>query len=430
MLSSELLSSIRSEFPRAGTDASGRKRIFFDAGAGSLVLRRAVEAEAEAMMNYSANLGSPSWESKRAEKIIKDGRSALGDFLNADSEDCIVAGESATSLFFRLTYALAKEAKKDENIVSTEYEHYANLSACLELERRGVVKETRLAKFDLKTGRLDLDHLASLIDSKTRIVSVSGISNALGSKTNLAAVGRLAKSVGAYFLVDAVHTAPHMCIDVERIGCDFLIFSGYKLFSRRGSFMYGRREAMKELKPYKVDSAHNGIPAKWEWGTADQALFAAISAVIEYLGWLGRTVKGGSSPTVKMKGRRRDLAAAMKWIETYEKGLSEKMLSGTDDVPGIGQIEGVSLYGQGNPTCAQERSPTFSFNLHGVNSSRLARYLWEKHSIATISSDFYSPALKTYGVETAVRASLVHYNTLGEVSVFLGALKDAAKKLR
>src|SRR5438105_15799819 len=96
-LQTDLIPAIRKEFPRAETDASGRRRIFFDAGAGSLVLRKAAEAEAESMVNLSANLGAPSWESQRAEEVIRESRRGIGDLLNAPSEDCVVSGESATS---------------------------------------------------------------------------------------------------------------------------------------------------------------------------------------------------------------------------------------------------------------------------------------------------------------------------------------------
>src|SRR5438132_9688571 len=164
-LQTDLIPAIRKEFPRAETDASGRKRVFFDAGAGSLVLKRAADAEYQTMLNYSSNLGLPAWESQKAEEIILETRRGIRDFINAESEVCIVSGESATSLFFRLGYALSKtELKKDENIVTTEYEHYANASSLLELQRRGAVGEVRFARFDPETGMLDLDHLASLID--------------------------------------------------------------------------------------------------------------------------------------------------------------------------------------------------------------------------------------------------------------------------
>ncbi|MDA4136481.1 MAG: aminotransferase class V-fold PLP-dependent enzyme [Thaumarchaeota archaeon] len=426
-LANKLLPSIRNEFPRADTDGSGRKRAFFDAGAGSLVLRRAAEAEADSMLNYSANVGAPSWESQKVEQIIREGRVSIRDLLNAPSEDCIVCGESATSLFFRLTYALGKELKKDENVVTTEYDHYANVSSILELERRGTVKEARLARFDPATGMLDLDHLSSLIDSKTRIVSVGGVSNGLGSRTDLERVRRLARDVGAYFVIDAVHMVPHMPVDVQQLDCDFLIFSGYKVFSRRGSFMYGKKDLLQELSPYKVDPNPDKAPGRWEWGTVDHSQFAAFSAVVDYLSWLGdqigAEVKNGLG---NLAGRQRDLRAAMLWIEEYERSLSRAMINGVDGAPGILDIPRVTLYGPKKP---EQRTPTFIFNLVGSDYRETSKYLWERHAVATLPDDFYSRALQTYGIEKAIRASLAHYNTVDEVRTFLNGLSDASKHL-
>ena len=159
------------------------------------------------------------------EEVILEGRKAVRDFLNAPSEDCIISGESATSILFSLSYALSREMSGNENIVTTEYEHYANASPWLELEERGVVKEVRFARFNPNDGQLDVSHLASLLDKNTRVVSVAGVSNVLGSKTPAAPVFKLAKEVGAYTVLDAVHTVPHISVDVVKLGCDFAVFS-------------------------------------------------------------------------------------------------------------------------------------------------------------------------------------------------------------
>jgi len=428
--SSRIIPAIRSEFPRAETDGSGRRRVFFDAGAGSLVLRRVAEAEAKSRVDYSANIGAPSWESQMNEATIQEGRKAVRDFINAESEDCIVSGESATHLIFHLSYALGKELPKDSNVVVTEYDHDANVSPWLELERRGVIEEVRHVKFDPQTGMLDLEQLASLADEKTKVVSVAGISNALGTKTPLHEFRRVAREVGAYFVVDAVHMAAHMPIDVKEIGCDFLIFSAYKLFSRRGSFMYGRKQMLEDLSPYKVDMCPDRVPINWEWGTRDQSLFAAITATIDYLTWLGEVTQSKFAEKVAgYPGRQKHLKAAMMWVEDYEETLTRAMLSGFDNSPSILEIPGVDLYGPRDPSRARERAPTFTFNLKGRDPRKLAGYLWEKHAVAVLPDDFYSRALKTYGVSKAVRASLAHYNTVKEVRTFLLALDDAARSL-
>ena len=428
----ELLGNIRREFPQAEIDANGRRRVFFENAAGSLVLRRAAEAEARARIECSSNVGGPCWESKKNEETILDGRRCVADLLNAPSEECIVSGESATSLLFHLSYTLSKEMTGAENIVLTEYEHFANISPWLELQRRGVVKEVRFAKFDPKDGMLNLSHLASLIDKETRVVSVTGVSNALGSKTPIEEVFKLAREVDAYCVLDAVHTVAHIPLNVDSVGCDFAVFSAYKLFSRRGSFMYGRRELLEDLEPYKVEPAPNDPPEKWEMGTRDQALFASMAAVMDYLEWLGTvTEKEVRSKVDAYSGKRRLLKAALSWIEMYEQTLSNAMLNGTEKVKGMNSMKGVEVYGLRDTSRIQQRVPTFSFNITGADPHKVAEYLWDKHAVAVLAENnggFYSRALRTYGKSVAIRASPLHFNTIEEVETFLLGLDETVKR--
>jgi selenocysteine lyase/cysteine desulfurase len=411
-------------------DANGRSRIFFENAAGSLVLQRAADAEARARIDCSANVDAPAWESKRNEEVILEGRQAVSDLLNAPDAACIVSGESATSLLFQLSYAIGKDLTGKENVVTTDYEHYANLSPWLELERRGLIKEVRFVKFNPKTASLDLSHFESLVDDKTKVVSVTGVSNVLGSKTPLDQVLRIAKRAPAYTVLDAVHTVSHTPIDVQKTPFDFVVFSAYKLFSRRGSFMYGRKDLLSTLKPYKVVPSPNEPPHNWEMGTRDQSLFASISAVMEYLEWLGRKTESQVEDQIKSySGRRRLLKAALSWIEDYERSLSVAMLGGIQGTEGLPSIHGVEVYGVTDLARIHERVPTFTFNLHNADALKLAKYLWEKHAIAVLAENgggFYSLTLKTYGKSIAVRASPVHFNTVEEVGAFLQAVKDAS----
>jgi len=379
-------------------------------------------------LDYSANVGGPSWESRKNEDIILEGRKSVRDFLNAPSEDCIVSGESATSLLFHLSYALGKEMSGDENIVTTEYEHYANVSPWLELQRRGTVREVRFARFNPEDGSLDLSDFASLVDDKTRIVTVTGVSNVLGSKTPLKQVLEISKKAGAYTVLDAVHTVAHVPVDVQQLAFDFVVFSAYKLFSRRGSFMFGRKELLEALKPYKVVPAPDHGPEKWELGTRDQALFASITAVMDYLTWLGSMVEeevGGEISNYD--GRPRLLKAAMSWIENYERTLSNAMLAGGTQARGMQAIRELEVYGAKDPTKVHLRVPTFTFNIAGADPSNVADYLWNKHAIAVLAEDgggFYSRTLKTYGKSIAIRASPTHFNTVQEVESFLSSLAE------
>jgi len=401
-----------------------------------LVLQQAAAAEAKARIDCSANVDAPSWESKRNEEVILDGRRDVSDFLNAPDDCSIVSGESATSLLFHLSYAIAKGLSGKENVVTTDYEHYANLSPWLELQRRGLVKEVRFAKFDPRSGMLDLAHLERLVDGNTKVISVAGVSNVLGSKTPLDQVLRIAKHASAYTVMDAVHTVAHVPIDVKKTPFDFVVFSAYKLFSRRGSFMCGRNDLLQSLKPYKVLPAPEEPPSNWEMGTRDQSLFASISAVMEYFAWLGTKTEQGqrmASALVGYTGRRRLLKAALTWIEEYERGLSVAMLGGTQGARGLPEIAGVEVYGITDVAQVQSRVPTFTFNILGADPMDVARYLWDKHAIAVLAEDhggFYSKTLNTYGKSIAVRASPVHFNTVEEVARFLQAVEDAAEHFR
>jgi selenocysteine lyase/cysteine desulfurase len=185
------------------------------------------------------------------------------------------------------------------------------------------------------------------------------------------------------------------------------------------------------LRPYKVVPAPNDPPEKWEMGTRDQSLFASITAVMDYLSWLGVQVEEEvRDRTSKYAGRRRILKAAMSWIEKYEETLSKTMLNGTDGVEGMQNMKGLEVYGSKDPSKTNLRVPTFTFNIVGADPHRVAEYLWDKHAVAVLAEDgggFYSRTLKTFGKSIAVRASLAHFNTFQEVATFLSALGDTIK---
>jgi selenocysteine lyase/cysteine desulfurase len=424
MFDQKLIDMVRARFPRAERDFRGRKRAFLDNGTGTLVVGRAAEEEARARIDHSANVYGIFDESRGADEVIHEGRAAIADLLNASSPDNIVSGESATSLMFSLSYAIGKGLTGGENVVATDYEHYANLSPWLELERRGLVEEVRLAGIK-GDGALDLSHLVSLVDGKTCVVSTSAASNVLGTKTDLKSVGRVAREAGAYFVVDAVHHIAHGPMDVKALDCDFLVFSGYKFFSPHGSFMYGRKECLEELKPYKVKPAPVHPPDSWEWGTRDQAKFAAIKGAVDHHAWLAEQVEGEfRGKLTNYMGRRRALKVALTAVEEYEKDISRAMLEGVDGMLGLNQMSHVKAYGITDPERVEERDPTFSFEVEGVPQDEVVRRLWVDHAIALRAEDFYSRVHEVYERPRLIRASFVQYNTLEEVEGLLRALAD------
>jgi selenocysteine lyase/cysteine desulfurase len=425
----EFVKRIRAEFPRAERDAFGRRRAFLDNGTGTLVVGRAAEAEAKARLDCSANVYGIFDESRMADRVIHEGRKAVSDLLNAPSPDNIVSGESATSLIFGLSYAIGKGLTGKENVVVTNYEHYANLSPWFELKRRGLLREVRFARLNMEEGTLDLDYLGSLVDEETKVITASAASNVLGTKTPLGEVERIAREVESIFIVDAVHHIAHGPMDVQEINCDFLIFSGYKFFSRHGSFMYGRSSLLEELNPYKVKPAPVHPPESWEWGTRDQAMFAAIRGVIDHHQWLGEEVKEEfKGKLTQYSGRRRALKVAMTAIEEYEKGLSRAMIMGFEDAPGLAEMPHIKVYGLTDPMRVDERDPTFSFKVEGIPDGEVVDRLWTKYGVALRAEDYYSRVHEVYEKPTLIRASFVEYNTMDEARLLLNALEKMKVK--
>lgn len=424
-IDSKFVNRVRKEFPAVETDPTGRKRAFLDNGAGTLVTRKSAEMESAARIDWSANVGNIFLESKGAEDVILEGRKAIADLLRAEGPETIISGESCSSLLFSLSYALSRNYTGDENVVATGYEHYANINPWTELGGMGIIKELRFANFNLETGYLDLHDMKRLIDKKTKVVTVSAASNVLGTRSDLKEIGKMTKEVGALFVIDAVHHAAHGPIDVSKIGCDVLVFSGYKLFSRHGSFMYMRPEILEKLQPYKVDPSPKHGPGKWELGTRDQAMFAAITGAIDYLAWLGAPtakVPPNAGPQRAARVREGLLAA-----EVYEKELSRIVLDGYGRLLGLRYIEGLTLFGP-KEVPKIGRDPTFAFKLAGYDDRELSKILWEKYGLAVGAEDYYSRVPALYKAKTMCRATFVHYNTKQETLAFLTALSELSAK--
>ncbi len=427
-IDSKFLAMIRRQFPAVGADPAGRKRAFLDNGAGTLVTRRAADREHEARIDWSANVGNLFPESEGASQTILDGRMAVADLLNAQRPSTIISGESATGLLFSLSYALGREFSGSENVVTTGYEHYTNISPWVEMGSNLEINELRFAEFDRDTGVLDPGSIQERVDRNTKVITVAAASNVLGTRTDLVEIGKIARDAKALFIIDAVHHVPHELVDVRKIGCDFLVFSGYKLFSRHGSFMYAKPEHIKKLSPYKVLASPDRGPEKWEQGTRDQAMFAAISGAIDYLAWVGNP--SAKRPPKPGKQRRMRLMQAFKAIERYEKELMDIALHGKGKTPGLNDIPGLRLYGPSDVGKEWNRDPTFSFNLRGYQDRALSRKLWDKYRLAVGAEDYYSRVPAIYKKKTMLRATFVHYNSKAEVLRLLSALDDLARKKR
>jgi len=233
-------------------------------------------------------------------------------------------------------------------------------------------------------------------------------------------VVRLAHRVGALAFIDAVHYAPHGCIDVRALDCDFLICSPYKFFGPHQGVLYGKREHLARLRPYKVRPCSDEVPDRWETGTKCHEALAGVTAAIDYLAELGRRAQSEATT------RRAQLTAAYAAIQTYERDLVWQLIAGLVKIPGL------TFYGLRDPARFAWRVPTVAVRLAGYTPRELAAYLGDR-GIFTWDGNYYALSVtERLGVESSggmLRIGLVHYNTSEEVHrllEILGALPRRA----
>src|SRR6202023_122108 len=169
----------------------------------------------------------------------------------------------------------------------------------------------------------------SKIGNRTRLVAVGYASNAVGTINNVAEVVRLARQAGALTYIDACHYAPHGPIDVRALDCDFLVCSTYKFFGPHMGVLYGKRQHLKKLRPYKVRPNTNDVPNCWEWGTLNHECIAGITACIDYIASIGRKLNS------TVTSRRTAIIAAYGEIVKYERGLCARLLHGLAAMPRV-----------------------------------------------------------------------------------------------
>jgi selenocysteine lyase/cysteine desulfurase len=236
----------------------------------------------------------------------------------------------------------------------------------------------------------------------------------------------MAKEAGALVYIDAVQYAPHGPIDVQALGCDFLVCSSYKFFGPHAGILYGRYELLDGLKAYKVRPAPNSLPGRFETGTQNHEGIAGVLGALEYFEWLGNQFGETQGEGLKENGfigRRLALKKAMKAVRAYEFELSRALLDAIESVPGT------RVYGLTDRKRLDERVPTISFTLEGKHPREVAEALG-KSGFYVWDGNYYALAVtERLGIESSggmVRVGAAHYNTLEEVTRFGEALKRIA----
>lgn len=406
------LSWIRAQFPSFAETVNGHPAAYFDGPGGTQVPQRVIDAISDYLKHANANTCGAYLTSRRTNQVIADARAAMADFFGCDADE-VVFGFNMTSLTFAMSRAIGRELKAGDEIVLTLLDHDANFSPWNALKERGVV--IRRVAFREADCTLDMQDLARQINRRTRLVAVGYASNAVGTINDVKEVVRMAHATGALAYIDAVHYAPHGPIDVRDLDCDFLVCSSYKFFGPHMGVLYGKREHLKRLQPYKVRANTNEIPNCWEWGTLNHECIAGITACVEYIESIGRRLQP------LLSSRRTAILTAYSEIVKYERGLCERLLQGLAATPGV------KVYGITDPARFDHRCPTIALRAQGHTPLELATKLGDR-GLFTWDGNYYALNLtEQLDVEKDggfLRIGLFHYNAVEEVDRLLAALRE------
>jgi cysteine desulfurase family protein (TIGR01976 family) len=416
------LTYIRAQFPALSQTVNGHPAAFLDGPGGTQVPQRVIDAISDYLRHNNANTCGAYATSRNTDAVIAGARAAMADFLHCAADE-VIFGANMTSLTFAISRSFGREnggrnLNPGDEILVTRLDHDANVSPWLALaEDKGLT--VRWAEIHEADCTLNMTDLASKINSKTKLVAVGYASNAVGTINPVKEIVRLAHAVGALAYIDAVHYAPHGLIDVAELDCDFFVCSTYKFFGPHMGVLFGKREHLQTLRPYKVRANTNAIPNCWEWGTLNHECIAGITACVDYVADLGRRTNPDATT------RRTDIESAYQAIHEHERSLTTRLTSGLNKIPAL------KIYGITDPAELDHRCGTLA--IRAVNQTAantplaLATKLGER-GIFTWDGNYYALNLtEQLDVEKSggfLRIGLVHYNTIEEVDRLLVALSE------
>ncbi|MGH2672592.1 MAG: cysteine desulfurase-like protein [Actinomycetota bacterium] len=403
------LSDVRPRFPSLSREMDGRPVVFVDAPGGSQVPESVVDAMAAYLRHSNANVHGAFDTSRETDLLVDEAHRAAADLLNADPDE-IVFGPNATTLMFAISRSVARTLGPGDEVVVTRLDHDANIRPwALAAEDAGA--SVRWVEFREDDVTLDRESFESALSYRTKVVAFTLASNAVGTVTPAAELAALVhERTDAIVACDGVHLAQHRRIDVRTLGADVVVCSPYKIFGPHLGILYGRRELLSSLRPYKVRPARDALPHAFETGTQNHEGYAGWIAAVDYLAGLGE------------QGRGRGVALASAFeqaIGPWENALLSRFLEGLRAIPDI------RLVGISDLERLDERTPTFAIRAGDRPPFETAKALAER-GIYVWDGHYYALELMEHlGLQEtggAVRIGFCHYNTPGEVDRVLEEL--------
>lgn len=414
-ISSSLLQELRERFAQVDACPEQGPRIFFENAGGALTLKSVVETSAR----YAAipdNQGRDNPGSRALVATITRAKADMRLFLNASGGQVFV-GESGTELLFRLIMNACLGTAKGGVVLGSTLEHPASRSACARWA--GVAGQRHvLIAHDDATGTVTPEAYAAAVTPDTVVATIVHTSPVTGMGVDVAGCAAAIRAVApeCFIIIDGIQHAAHGRIDIDSYGVDGYVISPYKMFSRHG---YGAAWISDRLTALAHNSLIGGPDDNWEMGTRDTGSYATLTDVVAYFDWLGGEVSDASD-------RRARIVAAGEAIHAQEKALTDAMIHGTGNLPGLAEMEGVTIIGGAdNPA----REGLVAMVVDAVASVDVVRRLNDEGIRTHLrKADHYSGnILAPLGLDACVRVSMCHYNSVQEVARFLAVMQDITR---
>lgn len=396
---------IRQDFPILQRDVYGRPLVYLDNAATTQKPRSVVEAISNEYFSTNANVHrGVHFLSQKATDLHEAARERVRQFINARStaEVLFTRGTTESLNLVASSFGEAFLKEGDEVIVSVMEHHSDIVPWQLLRERKGIV--IRVIPMD-DSGRLDLETYERLFSERTRLVCVAHVSNVLGTVNPVKQMAATAHAHGAYMLVDGAQSIPHFKVDVQDLDCDFLTFSGHKIYGPTGiGVLYGRECLLEKMPPYQgggemiarvtfEHTTYERLPYKFEAGTPDYVGTHALAAAIDYVEALG-----------------------MDEIAAHERRLTQYAMER------LGAIKDMHLYGT-----TPDKDAVVAFNVGNIHPLDLGTLLDRLGIAIRTGHHCAQPLMQRCGVEGMARASFALYNTMDEIDKLAEGIERVSK---
>lgn len=396
---------IRQDFPILQREVYGRPLVYLDNAATTQKPRSVVEAISNEYFSTNANVHrGVHFLSQKATDLHEAARERVRQFINARStaEVLFTRGTTESLNLVASSFGEAFLKEGDEVIVSVMEHHSDIVPWQLLRERKGIV--IRVIPMD-DSGRLDLEAYERLFSERTRLVCVAHVSNVLGTVNPVKQMAATAHAHGAYMLVDGAQSIPHFKVDVQDLDCDFLTFSGHKIYGPTGiGVLYGRENLLEKMPPYQgggemiarvtfEHTTYERLPYKFEAGTPDYVGTHALAAAIDYVEALG-----------------------MDEIVAHERRLTQYAMER------LGAIKDMHLYGT-----TPDKDAVVAFNVGNIHPLDLGTLLDRLGIAIRTGHHCAQPLMQRCGVEGMARASFALYNTMDEIDKLAEGIERVSK---